>query len=426
MTDSSEQWFGSADAAWAQFEARLTERVGELEDGECLLVEALDPDEEAPGAVPYVQLMAWEGDGERLVRCEAVSNHYLRESLRLDDDGIQQLQQIGFVDPTHSPDEEPDHGSANHWWDLDRDTEAATAAQMAVRALNEAYGVPHPAFLVADEELVPAAPAGLTPAVVLPDSPAVVAVGNPDELKRALDAALTPYFGHAPHYDEDGDIRVDTEHGCFYIRIDPHVAVIDLFGRVAAGVTDRRRGLHEVNVLTQGQPFLQFALRGTSIMAHLRVDCDPFVPSLVVDHITHMTYGYDHAVQSLEQRLADLSTSVDQERRRARVAAFRVVKELVAAEISEGWDHEVTPDLVAAACDHDDQLVVDLLHHTQRLLTSCRRKLHDELRKRSLLRDEARLRCQRRLLREALLLLVTAQADVTAPHVADLDSRRAG
>ena len=235
---------------------------------------------------------------------------------------------------------------------------------------------------------------------------------NPDELKQVLDAALTLYFGHAPHYDEDGDIRVDTERGCFYIRIDPHVAVIDLFGRVATDITDRGRGLHEVNALTQEQPFLQFALRGSNIMAHLRVDCDPFVPGLVVDHVAHMAWGYDQAVQSLEQRLADLSTSVDQERRRARVAAFRVVKELVAAEISEGWDHEVTPDLVAAACDHDDQLVVDLLQHTQRLLTWCRRKLHEQPRKRNLLRDEARLRRQRRLLREALLLLVSAQADV--------------
>ncbi len=426
MTESSEQWFGSVDAAWEAFEARLAVRVGELEDGECLLVETLDPDEEAPGAVPYVQLMAWEGDCERLVRCEAVSNHYLRESLRLDVDGIQQLQQIGFVDPTYSPDEEPDHGSANHWWDLDRDAEAATAARVAVRALREVYGIAHPAFLVADEELVPAAPTGFTPAGPPLGETDMLQVANAQELMQALDAALTPHFGHAPHYDEDGDIQVDTEHGCFYIRINQDVAAIDLFGRVAAEVTDRRRGLHEVNVLTQEQPFLQFALRGTSIMAHLRVDCDPFVPSLVVDHVAHMAFGYDQAVQSLEQRLADLVASADQERRRARVAAFRVVKELVAAEISEGWDHEVTSDLVAATCDHDDQLVVDLLHHTQRLLTSCRRKLHEEPRKRSLLRDEARLRRQRRLLREALLLLVTAQADVSAPHVADLDSRRAG
>ena len=80
---------------------------------------------------------------------------------------------------------------------------------------------------------------------------------------------------------------------------------------------------------------------------------------------------------------------------------------------------------MAAACDHDDQLVVEL-QHTQRLLTSCRRKLHEQPRKRNLLRDEARLCLQRRLLREALLLLVTAQADVTLPEVADLDSRRAG
>lgn len=422
MTDSSEQGFGGVDAAWEEFGSRLEQRIRDLGDGEILLVEALDVDED-DGAAPYIQVVVHdEGDDEPLVRCEAVSNEYLKDTLQLDEAQQRQMEEIGFRAPTVSDDE---GGSLNYFCDCDQ-VAAGYVAGLAVRALREVYGIAHPAFLVADEELVPAAPAGFTPAVTSGAGTHPVAVTNPDELKQVLDAALTPYFGHAPHYDEDGDIRVETELGCFYIRIDPHVAVIDLFGRVAADVTDRARGLHEVNALTQEQPFLQFALRGTNIMAHLRVDCDPFVPTLVVDQVAHMAWAYDQAVKSLEQRLADLSSSVDQGRRRARVAAFRVVKELVAAEISEGWDHEVTPDLVAAACDHDDQLVVDLLQHTQRLLTTCRRKLHAEPRKRSLMRDEVRLRRQRRLLREALLLLVGAQADAAGGQVADLDSRRAG
>lgn len=422
MTDGNGQGFGGAGAAWGEFEVRLEQRIRELGDGEVLLVEALGVDEDGDGADPYVQVVVHdEGDDDPVVRCEAVSNEYLKDALRLDAAQQRQMEEIGFRAPTATDDE----GSLNYFADCDQEA-AGYVADLAVRALREVYGIAHPAFLVADDELVPAAPAGFVPAAHPQVSADVVAVTNPDELKAALDVALTPYLGHAPYYDEDGDIRIDTEHGCFYIRIDPHVAVIDLFGRVATDVTDRRRALHEVNALTQEQPFLQFALRGTSVMTHLRVDCDPFVPSLVVDHVAHMAFAYDQAVQSLEQRLADLSSSVDQERRSARVAAFRVVKELVAAEISEGWDHGVTPDVVAAACDHDDQLVVDLLHHTQRQLTSCRRKRHEQPDKRSLRRDEVRLRLQRRLLREALLLLVSAQADVVGPRVSDLDSRRAG
>ena len=422
MTDSSEQGFEGVDAAWEAFEERLAERIGELGDGEMLLVEALDVDDDDDGAAPYVQVIAYdEGDDEPVVRCEAVSNEFLKATLQLDMVQQQRMEDIGFRAPATSDED----GSPNYSCDCDQ-VAAGHVAELAVRALREVYGIAHPAFLVADEELVPAAPTGFTPAGPPLGETDVLQVANALELKQALDAALMPHFGHAPHYDEDGDIQVDTEHGCFYIRINQDVAAIDLFGRVAAEVTDRRRGLHEVNVLTQEQPFLQFALRGMSIMAHLRVDCDPFVPSLVVDHVAHMAYGFDHAVQSLGQRLADLPSSADQERRLARVAAFRVVKELVAAEISEGWDHEVTPDLVAAACDHDDQIVVDLLQHTERLLTSCRRKLHDVPRKRGLLRDEARLRRQRRLLREVLLLLVTARADVADSHVAELESRRAG
>lgn len=423
MTDSSGQGFGGAEAAWEDFRSRLEQRLHELGDGEIVLVEAMSADQDDDGAAPYVQVVAYgEGDDEPVLRCEAVSNEYLKDALQLDAAQQRQMEEIGFRAPTPSDD---DGGSLNYFSDCDQ-TAAGYTAELAVRALREVYGIAHPAFLVPDEDLVPAAPVGSTPTVAPHVSAEIAAVANPDELKAALDAALTPYLGHAPHYDEDGDIRIDTEHGCFYIRIDPHVAVIDLFGRVAVDVTDRRRGLHEINTLTQEQPFLQFALRGTSVMTHLRVDCDPFVPTLVVDHVAHMAHGYDQAVQSLEQRLADLPSVADDERRRARVAAFRVVKELVAAEISEGWDHEVTPDVVAAACDHDDQLVVDLLHHTQRQLTSCRRKRHQEPHMRSLIRDEARLRLQRRLLREALLLLVSSQADLAAPRVADLDSRRAG
>ena len=426
MTDNSEQGMGGVDAAWETFEERLAERIRELDESECVLMEALDVDEDAEGAVPYVQFMAWDTDGERLVRCEAVSNHFLRVSMQLDDVQSELLQRIGFAPPTYGPEEQPDSGSSNHFADLDRDAESIDAASIAVRALREVYGVEHPAFLVADEDLVPAAPQGYTPAVMTPVDTDVITVRNATELKQALELALTPHFGHAPIYDEDGDIQVDTEHGCFYIRINPDVAVIDLFARVASDVTDRRRGLHEVNVLTQEQPFVQFALRGTNIMAHLRVDCDPFVPGLVVDHVGHMAQGYDHAVEALGQRLADLGSTADQERREARRAAFRVVKELVAAEISERWDHQVTPEVVASACGDDEQLVVDLIQHTQRLLTTCRRKLHEQPHRRSLMREEARLRRQRRLLREALLLLVTTQADLAPLDITDMEARRAG
>ena len=51
--------------AWSRFQARLADRVADMEDGDIVLVEAEAAREDVEGSAPYVQFCAW---GETLVR----------------------------------------------------------------------------------------------------------------------------------------------------------------------------------------------------------------------------------------------------------------------------------------------------------------------------------------------------------------------
>ena len=148
MTDDLES---GTRAAWDEFERRLRDRIGELEEDETYLVE-VPQDEEATGAAPYVQFCALGGGA---MRCEAVSNHYLVDAWTLSDAGAEQLARVGFHVPTHSPGEPPDSGSANYFVDVPCE-EVDDLAWMTVFAMRDVYGVPHPSLLEADDVVDPA------------------------------------------------------------------------------------------------------------------------------------------------------------------------------------------------------------------------------------------------------------------------------
>ena len=141
----------STQTAWDEFERRLRTRLDELDDDETYLVE-VPQDEEVAGAAPYVQFCAW---GQDMIRCEAVSNHYLQAAWALTEQLAEQLTIMGFSEPTYAPDETPDSGSSNFYADVSRD-EVHDLAWMTLFALRDVYGVPHPSLLDADGLVDPA------------------------------------------------------------------------------------------------------------------------------------------------------------------------------------------------------------------------------------------------------------------------------
>jgi hypothetical protein len=370
----------AAAQAWVRFQAGLGDRLAEMAEDDVVIVEAMVGEEDEDGASPYVQFCAW-GDG--MLRSEVASNHVLVEARELDEEGQRALEEIGYGAPTYGPDDEADHGSLNFHVDLPQ-SEADRLAVMAVRALRDVFGVPHPALLTGD--LAVGAPVPEEPAAAeRTDEPlATHPHGGHEELTVLVDRALTPYFGHEPQHDDDGDIPVDVGDTVLFVRVHESVPVVELFACLATDVRDLERAAFEVNVLNRDVRFVKFRLVGDSILADLQVPAWPFAPEHLRTMLTLMT----DAIQQVE---ADLLERVGGSRvldghdpeeddepegeessnggtgdgdsgdeRQPWRSAERVLMQLNAQ--SPG---SVTPEMAASICGHDVELILDLISNEE-------------------------------------------------------------
>ncbi len=119
-------------SAWPAFERRLAETLGALEEDQYLVVSA-------KRGWAYVQFAAQGSFG---LRAECVGNKYLDEAHKLRASQVALLRRIGWSAPTGKGD------SPNFFRDFDRPVPFADAARMAVRALTEVFGIPHPGSLM--------------------------------------------------------------------------------------------------------------------------------------------------------------------------------------------------------------------------------------------------------------------------------------
>ena len=87
----------SAAEAWRRFQSRLADHLAGMEEDDLLLVEAESTlTEDAAGAAPYIQVCGW---GDQMLRGEVVSNNYLADSCRLDEQAETALVELGFSRP---------------------------------------------------------------------------------------------------------------------------------------------------------------------------------------------------------------------------------------------------------------------------------------------------------------------------------------
>ncbi|WP_148571984.1 T3SS (YopN, CesT) and YbjN peptide-binding chaperone 1 [Nocardioides caldifontis] len=354
---------GSTTAGWRQFRARLADHVAAMDDDDLLLIEVEWQDDQEDGAAPYVQLCGW---GDDQVRLEAVSNHYLAPAVRLDDEGEATLLALGYEAPSHGPEDGPDGGSANFYVDLDRGC-ADRAAEMAVRALRDVYGVVHPAFLDVGALTLP------EPEVTEPgeegEGPEVAYPGGRDHLQSLVDAALVPFLGHSPEHDEDGDIPVVLDSTVVFVRVLDEVPVVRMFALVVRDVEHPERAAFEVGVLNRDTRLVKFVWTGQSVMASVELPAWPFVGDQLRSALA-MTIGVlDQVAPDLAVRLGgrtviEASPEVgaapaedpEPERSSPYVAVLRVLHELDTE--SPG---EVDPVLAAGLCEDDRDLILEVL-----------------------------------------------------------------
>lgn len=294
----------STKAAWDEFERRLVARLDTMEDDDLLLIE-VPGDEEQDGATPYVQFCAWEHD---MLRCEAVSNHYLADGWALTEEAGVELETLGFSAPTHAPDEQADEGSANFFVDVPRE-ESFDLGWMTVVALRDVYGVPHPSLLDADGIVEPAPEPPQTAAAARsargghecdPAAFEAQMPGGPDELQALVDEALAPVFGHPPKKDDDGDIGVNTEQGVVWVTVNGSKPVVDIWGFALSGIKDRALALHEVAVLNRDNVDVKFVFHDGCIVVQTRVNSLPFVAA-------HLRQALDLVCSTLDKAHDDLA-----------------------------------------------------------------------------------------------------------------------
>lgn len=343
--------------AWRHFQAQLADHLAEMEQDDHLILEAETVGEETGGAAPYVQILAW-ATGQ--LRCEAVSNHYLAPRHHIDAPTEARLLELGYQPPTWCGTGDTD--SANFWVDASID-QADRLAVMAVRALRDVYGVAHPAFLAGqplDDEVAPVQPVTPDPA---DEQPAVFPSDGFDHLQRLVDEALTPWLGHPPVHDDDGDIPIDCGDVVVFVRVVPDQPVVRVFACVATDIVDPVRAAVEVALLNRDQLFFKFLMLDDSIGVHADLMAWPFAASHLRDLVQQLCSRVNRIHDDLAARL-DAEAAVDgadpvEEADESLHPAMLTLRHL---DIDEPGS--VDPSLAAAICDHDRDLILRLLSRT--------------------------------------------------------------
>ena len=328
--------------AWSGFRARLADHVAEMTEGDVLVVDTDPTDGVRDGAAPYVQFCGW---GMSCVRAEVSSNAYLAAAYRLDDEAVRAVMDIGWTAPVPRRDAEEDAGSDNFVADAER-VEADRLAVMSVRVLREVFGVVHPVFLAADGlEVDPAAPAPSDTAVEHADAdePMATMPRGRDELQALVDDALTPYFGHPPKKDSDGDIPVVTDSTVVYVRVLSDVPAVHLFCRLVREVSDVDAARFETGVLNRDGWFVKFTVVDDAVMAELDLPALPFAPEHLRDMLGVLCGRVDAVVEDLIER----------------VGGVRELQEDDDCADGDQGDDAGPPSLVDLLADLDDEDVDD-------------------------------------------------------------------
>ncbi len=341
--------------AWGHLQVDLAAQVAELGDEDHLVVavEAVEGDDEV---TPYVQFAA---DGSNL-RFEVSSNRYLTGHHRLDPAGDAALRALGLEPPTADDDE----GSPNYFVDTEMGA-AERLAVMAVRALRDVFGVPHPAFLRSEPVLD--GPGAAATALVAGDEPLATTPRDRAHLRALVDEALVPVFGRVPEPDDDDDIPVVRGTALVFVRVRRDAPIVEIFSSVVGEITDLDRAAFEVGILNRESVFIRYVLVGDRVMAYLCLPAHPFVPAHLRSMLELMSETTDAVDEVLARRgggrpqLADEPEAApadddDEEDDDPTHPAMLTLLELDAEAPGS-----VDPELAASICGHDRNLLLELI-----------------------------------------------------------------
>lgn len=319
----------STGEAWAEFEARLAEVISMIDDSGDLTI---GTESGSNDPAPFVRFSSPQRDR---LRCEAAGNASLGPDLRLGPAQVRALADLGW----HSPEDElPEANEAEtsevgeaetagaseaetagaseadtpgavagstvppvrDFWAEAPQEEAERLAAMAVAALRDVYGVPHPVFLAPDQlGEVLNGPTPVERVAGLP-VPADGSRGTQQRLDALVDAELTDLYSHPPMRDGEGDVAVRVGSTMMFLRTSPDGQEVILFSAVVHDLAGRSRAAEVLNDLNVAARWVKFQLVRDRVFVTMSILARPFVP----EHLRQAVRIISEVADGIDEELA--------------------------------------------------------------------------------------------------------------------------
>ncbi|HIT76194.1 MAG TPA: hypothetical protein IAA98_11455 [Candidatus Avipropionibacterium avicola] len=279
--------------AWSGFESRLSEIISVIDDTADMTIGTATATDAEHG--PYLLFSSPRRD---VVRCEAASNAVLDDAYQLTGDQLAAMERAGWQ-PPHA---DGDHPTANLWVEQDQ-FESDQLAAMAVSALRDVYGVPHPVFLSPDqlaEILQPQPVVHEEPVAIADDDVVAVMPTDAAHLDQLVEAELTDMFGHQPLRDSEGDVAIRVGSTMVFLRTHPDGQEVMVFAIVVHDVEGRSRATEVLNDLNADARWVRFQLIRDRVFVTLSVHGRPFVPA----HLHHAVRVMSDVADGIDDELA--------------------------------------------------------------------------------------------------------------------------
>jgi hypothetical protein len=294
--------------AWAAFAGRLADVVSVMEDDAALTIGAFATEHDGPP--PFVSFRALPG-GRILAR--AAANAQLGAYFQLSADHAAAMERLGWRPPA------PDAPAADATYTAEGTQEgAARLADLAVGALREVYGIPHPAFLAPDqlaEILTPPPPSELPgPGVAGLADRELVAIppASREHLDQLVLDELVALFGHAPVRDEAGDFGIRVGSTMVFVRSSGDGREVLVFAPVVHEVEGRSRAMEVLSDLNTETRFVRFLLVRDRVFVSLSLFARPFVPAHLRQALGMVSVTADAIDNDLAAKLRGRTTFVDE------------------------------------------------------------------------------------------------------------------
>lgn len=228
--------------AWEEFAITLATNLAQLEVDQFLILET------RRRPAHYLQFAQ---QGPTGLRAETVSNAYLEEWERLDDEALGRLKGLGWLAPTYAPDGTPDSDrSPNYYAEWPLPVPYGDVGNMAVRTLEDVLDVHHPGFLRYKAFAHGGAPIILpnlglvrandeVPSPSSPTSSPPTPPAGPDELLGQVKEVVRSLLGvDEVAVDDDGDVPIRSEASLTYVRVFTDAPVVRVFSPVLWDIGD--------------------------------------------------------------------------------------------------------------------------------------------------------------------------------------------